>query len=750
MVKTREVHNIHHGDKVDVDRWARHIAEKSGLSTELEAVLREACELAIEIENRNVAEGRQWNPSVSSFLTGLEMAEILAELGLSDEGLVAAVLYRPVREGSLDIQAVEKRFGQEVATLIRGVLRMAVISTRRSDSERGVLGFDAERQAAKVREMLVSIIDDVRVALIKLAERTCAIRTIKTAPAERQLRVAREIFDVYAPLAHRLGIGHLKWELEDLAFRYLEPVEYKRIAKLLAERRMDREHYIEELMTTLKGELARVGIAGDVSGRAKHIYSIWRKMQNKDVSFSKIYDIRAVRVLVPTVADCYTLLGIVHSKWRNIPDEFDDYIAAPKENGYRSLHTAVIGPRSRIVEIQIRTYEMHEEAEFGICAHWQYKGSDSVSSTESYESKIAWLRQVLEWHDEIGSEDLKDLFKHEGSPDRIYVFTPEGHVVDLPPVSTPLDFAYRIHTEVGHRCRGCKINGRIAPLSTILHTADQVEIITGKQESPSRDWLSATSGYLHTARARAKVQQWFRRQDQGKNIVAGKAMLDRDFRQLGVKNIDLDLLAEKFNKKGAHGLYAAVGAGEISVEQAIRSARAQIVRDGDRAALVRKRPRATRYGDSRFYIYGVGDLLTRVAKCCSPLPGDEIGGFITSGRGVTIHRQDCGSLLRLKAQHPGRVLQVSWGGEPSVVYSVPLRIRAYDRSGLLSDLTAVIDRQGLSISSLNSGEVRDGKVEATVFVEVKSIEELRLLITHIRNIPNIIDVERIIEQAKTP
>ena len=747
MVKTREVHNIHRGDEVDVRQWTRRIAEKSGLSSDLEPVLRDACELAQEIEGRNLSEGRLWNPAVSSFLTGLEMAEILAELGLADEGLVAAVLYRPVREGSLSVQLVEKRFGAEVAELIRSVLRMAVISTLRSDSEREVLGIDAERQAAKVREMLVSIIDDVRVALIKLAERTCAIRGIKSAPHERQVRDAREIFDVYAPLAHRLGIGHLKWELEDLAFRYLEPVEYKRIAKLLAERRTDREHYIEELMNVLKSELARVGIAGDVSGRAKHIYSIWRKMQRKDISFSKVYDIRAVRVLVPTVGDCYTLLGIVHSKWRNIPDEFDDYIAAPKENGYRSLHTAVIGPRNRIVEIQIRTFEMHEEAEFGICAHWQYKGSDSASATHGYESKIAWLRQVLEWHDEIGHEDVKDLFKHEGSPDRIYVFTPEGHVVDLPPVSTPLDFAYRIHTQVGHRCRGCKINGRIAPLSTVLHTADQVEIITGKQEAPSRDWLSPASGYLHTARARAKVQQWFRKQDQDKNIAAGKAMLDRDFRQLGVRNVDLDVLAEKFNKKGASGLYAAVGAGDVSVEQVIRSARAQIVRDSDSAALISRRPRATRYGNSRFYIYGVGDLLTRVAKCCGPLPGDEISGFITSGRGVTIHRQDCGSLLRLKAQYPGRVLQVSWGGEPTDVYSVPIRVRAYDRSGLLSDITATIDRQGLSISSLNSGEVRDGKVEAKVGVEVKSIEDLRLLITRLRNIPNVIDVERMIEQA---
>ena len=748
MVKIREVHHIHHGEKVDIERWVQRIADKSGLSTELKPMLLEACEVAVEVEDRSLAEGRQWNPQVSSFLTGLEMAEILAELGLSDVGLISAVLYRPVREGGLTLASVQKRFGEEVAGLIESVLRMAVISTLRNDSERDVLGHDAERQAAKVREMLVSIIDDVRVALIKLAERTCAIRALKSAPVERQQRVAREIFDVYAPLAHRLGIGHLKWELEDLAFRYLEPLEYKRIAALLAERRTDREHYIEELISTLKEELVRIGIEGNVSGRAKHIYSIWRKMQRKDISFSKIYDIRAVRVLVPTVADCYTLLGIVHSMWRNIPDEFDDYIAVPKENGYRSLHTAVIGPRHRIVEIQIRTYDMHEEAEFGICAHWQYKGSDSSAATQSYESKIAWLRQVLEWHDEIGSEDVKDLFKHEGSPDRIYVFTPEGHVVDLPPNSTPLDFAYRIHTQVGHRCRGCKINGRIAPLTSILHTADQVEVITGRNESPSRDWLSTSSGYLHTPRARAKVQQWFKRQDQDKNIAAGKSILERDFRQLGVKNVNLDALAEKFNKKGTAGLYAAVGAGDIQVEQVLRAARGQQPKGADRVSLITHRPHAARYGDSRFYIYGVGDLLTRIARCCNPVPGDEISGFVTSGRGVTIHRDDCGSLLRLKAERPERVLQACWGGEPTEVYFVPIRVRAYDRSGLLRDVTSTIDRLKLSISSINSGQSRHGKVDIVVGVAVRSIEDLRILITRLRSIPNVIDVERIFEETK--
>lgn len=745
MVKIREVHHIGEADNLDVDRWLARMAGNVDLPAELLPPLRRACLLSYDVEVQARKAGTIWREGISSFLTGLEMAEILAHLGLADEGLLAAILYRPVREGNLTLATVKKQFGAGVSALIESVLRMAVITTMRNDSEQEVFGFDADRQVSKIREMLVSIIDDVRVALIKLAERTCAIRSLKAAPEEKRLRVAREVFDIYAPLAHRLGIGYLKWELEDLAFRYLEPIEYKRIARLLAERRADRQVYIDEVMDTLRDELQRVGIEGNVSGRAKHIYSIWKKMQRKSISFSKVYDIRAVRVLVPTVADCYTLLGIVHSKWRNISEEFDDYIASPKDNGYRSLHTAVVGPRNRIVEIQIRTFEMHDEAEFGVCAHWQYKGSD-VLADESYESKIAWLRQVLEWHDEIGSQDVKELLSHEGSPDRIYAFTPDGHVVDLPPASTPLDFAYRVHTEIGHRCRGAKINGRIVPLNTPLRTADQVEILTGKQEAPSRDWLSPSLGYVRTTRARAKVQQWFRKQNREKNIDAGRAMLEREFRQLALRQVDLAALAEKFNKHGNDGLYAAVGAGDVSVEQVVRSARVQFGDvGGPSLPSRRKRSQASRFGKSRFYIYGVGDLITRIARCCNPVPGDEISGFITSGRGVTIHRKDCGSLLRMKSSQPERILQVSWGGAPTNVYPVPLRITAWDRSGLLSDITSAVDKAGLFIDSMHSGETKAGMTDTRVTVEVSDIDQLRTLLSRIRQIPNVVDVERLSE-----
>ncbi len=745
MVKTRDVHDFPNESHFNIEKWLLQIGAKLGLSREQLKPLQAALELSQATEQKvraDAGDGESHRPS--AFLTGVEMAEILADLGLHDEGLVAAVLYRHVRERNLSLAKIEKQFGPVVALLIENVLQMAVISRMRNDSSAEVFGHQGEDQAVKIRQMLVSIIDDVRVALIKLAERACAIRNVKNFSEEKRVRVAREIVDVYAPLAHRLGIGHLKWELEDLAFRYIEPLEYKRIAKLLSEKRRDRQLYIDNVMSTLVDELDKIGIKGEVSGRAKHIYSIWKKMQRKGISFSKVYDISAVRVLVPTVADCYTLLGIAHNKWRNIPDEFDDYIASPKENGYRSLHTAVIGPQNRIMEIQIRTYEMHEEAEFGICAHWQYKGADAAKASSSYESKIAWLRQVLEWHDEIGNDDVKDLFRHDGSADRIYVFTPEGHVVDLPPLSSPLDFAYRIHTEVGHRCRGCRINGRIAPLNTPLKTADQVEILTGKNESPSRDWLSVTSGYLHTPRARAKVQGWFRKQNFEKNAAAGKSMVEREFRQLGIRDVDLDGLAEKFNKKNPQGIYAAIGAGDLGLEQVARAARLQKP-DLDETLAFKRQVQASRYKSTAFYIYGVGNLLTKVAQCCNPVPGEEIAGYITNGRGVSIHRQDCGSLLRLKAREPERIIEVSWGGAPTDVYAVPISVLAYDRPGLLKDMTSIIDRMGLSILSFFSAEQQGGRTNTRVTVEISDLDTLRALLTKLRQIPNVVDVVRVSE-----
>ena len=749
MVQVRNHHPVQEQGAVKIDCWVDDLLrDKAFAEAGARDILIAACELARDAEEKSGSE--RWTPTVSSFRTGLEMAEILTELHLHDiASLVAAILYRVVREGRLAIATVRNRFGDPIAALIESVLKMAVISTMRADSEGAVFGHTATQQASKIREMLVSIIDDVRVALIKLAERTCAIRALKTATDEKRQRVAREIFDVYAPLAHRLGIGQLKWELEDLAFRYLEPEEYKQIARLLDERRMDRQHYINQMIDTLHSELEKAGIKAQIAGRAKHIYSIWKKMQRKDVGFSQIYDIRAVRVLVPAVADCYTVLGIVHGHWRNIPNEFDDYIAFPKENGYRSLHTAVIGPGGKILEIQIRTHEMDDEAELGVCSHWRYKGTDTRTTNRSYEEKIAWLRQVLEWHEEIEEDHVKELINRDSTTDRIYVFTPEGHVVDLPAESSPLDFAYRIHTSIGHRCRGAKVNGRIVPLNASLHTADQVTILTGRQESPSRDWLSPALGYIHSAQARSKIQQWFRKQDHEKNAQAGKSMLDRELRQLNIKQVNLQSIAEKFNKHGEDGLYAAIGAGDTSVTQVVNAILAMLdLNKKPEKPIFITPPKASRYQESDIYIYGVGNLLTHIAGCCKPVPGDEIVGYITNSRGVSVHRKDCGKILRLQNVEPERVIEVTWGGEPKKVYPVKIAVESYDRSGLLRDISAVLDKAGLNILAMSSRSDQGRKgvsVRMEVTLEVMNINELSNVMTKLRQIPNVTGLQRIDE-----
>jgi GTP pyrophosphokinase len=750
MVQVRAHHPLQDNGEINIEQWVENLMTSFSTHVISPDVLISACRLAKTSEaNLNHESDQLWAATVSSFHTGLEMATILVELHLLDQdSLVAAILYRAVREGRLSLLTVKDEYGDKVSSLIENVLQMAVISTLRTDSEDDVFGHAATQQASKVREMLVSIIDDVRVALIKIAERTCAIRALKTATDEKRLRVAREIFDVYAPLAHRLGIGQLKWELEDLAFRYLETDEYMRIARLLDERRMDRQLYIEELIDTLGKELDEAGIKGEIAGRAKHIYSIWKKMHRKGVGFSQIYDIRAVRVLVPTIADCYTVLGIVHSHWRNIPNEFDDYITSPKENDYRSLHTAVIGPHRKILEIQIRTKEMHEEAEYGVCSHWRYKGTDIKPTANSYEDKISWLRQVLEWHEELEEGPVSELLSRDNATDRVYVFTPEGHVVDLAAGSTPLDFAYRVHTSVGHRCRGAKINGKIVPLNTPLQTSDQVIILTGKQEAPSRDWLSPALHYLHTTRARAKVQQWFRKQNHEKNALAGKAILDREIRQLNLKHVDLESLAAKFNKHGADGLYAAIGSGDIGIEQATNSMMSQLDM-GQKSEKPRLLPvKASRYAESEVYIYGVGNLLTHIAGCCKPIPGDQISGYITNGRGVSVHRKDCGNLLRLQAKESKRVLEVHWGEEPKQAYPVNVMMDAYDRSGLLRDVSAVLDKAGLNVLAMETKSAQDNdgvSVQMNMTIEVSTIDQLSRVMARLREIPNMTHVQRLDE-----
>src|SRR5690554_2940798 len=561
MVKVREDHPITADGEIDIERWLEWLGQRVTLQ-DVET-LRSACQLSKQIEQVAIEEGTVWAEGASSFRTGLEMAQILAELHLDAESLTAAILYRAVREGKLSLEQVKRDFGPAIAKLIDGVLQMAAISSLRHPIRGNVLG-QTEGQVDNIRRMLVTMIDDVRVALIKLAERTCAIRDVKNASPEKRHRVAREVFDIYAPLAHRLGIGHIKWELEDLSFRYLHEKAYKKIARLLDERRIDRQRYIQETLKTLHTELEKAGIKAELSGRAKHIYSIWRKMHRKGIDFSQVYDIRAVRVLVNTVADCYAVLGIVHSLWRHIPHEFDDYIANPKENGYQSLHTAVIGLEGKAMEVQIRTFKMHEDAELGVCAHWLYKGTDRNNKSSGYDAKINWLRQVLEWQEELGDlSGLADHLKSDVASDRVYVFTPEGHVVDLPQGATPVDFAYRVHTEIGHACRGARVNSRIVPLTYPLKTGDQVFILTSNNPAPSRDWLNPSLGYIQTSRARAKVTHWFKQQDRDRNIADGRAILEDEFKRLSIYDVDLTELAKKVNYHSTEDMFAAVGAGDL-------------------------------------------------------------------------------------------------------------------------------------------------------------------------------------------
>jgi len=559
--------------------------------------------------------------------------------------------------------------------------------------------------------------------------------------------VAREVFDIYAPLAHRLGIGHIKWELEDLSFRYLEPEQYKQIAQLLHERRLDREQYIDNVVQQLRDELTAAGIQPEIDGRAKHIYSIWRKMQKKGLQFSQIYDVRAVRVLVPEVRDCYTALGIVHTLWRHIPKEFDDYIANPKENGYRSLHTAVLGPEGKVLEVQIRTLAMHEEAELGVCAHWRYKGTDVNSSSDHYEEKIAWLRQVLEWHEELGDiGGLADQLRVDIEPDRVYVFTPDGHAIDLPKGATPLDFAYRVHTEIGHNCRGAKVNGRIVPLNYSLQTGEQVEIITSKQGSPSRDWLNPNLGYITTSRSRAKIVHWFKLQARDQNVAAGKALLERELGRLDLPPVDFDKVAEKANLKNAEDMFAALGAGDLRLAPLVNLAQ-QLVepeRGYDQLELIPRRSAPHKPGKrGDVQIQGVGNLLTQMAGCCQPLPGDPIVGYITLGRGVSIHRQDCPSVLQLSGREPERIIQVSWGPVPEKTYPVEIFIRAYDRAGLLRDISQMLLNERINVLSMNTrSNKEDSTAQMLLTIEIPGLNALGRLLSRISQLPNIIEAKR--------
>ncbi len=749
MVKVREDHPVHEDGSVDLDLWLLRLQQQVEI-TDIEQV-RHACEIAKQVYDQSIKEQEEPTTYIGSYRTGLEMAQILAELQQDEESIVAAILYRSVREDKLKLDTVKNQFGPMIGRLIEGVLQMAAIGSRANPRvDHTVLGANA-KQIDTVRKMLVAMIDDVRVALIKIAERTCAIRGVKEATRRKRYLVAREVFDIYAPLAHRLGIGHIKWELEDLSFRYLKPNDYKHIAQLLDEKRLGRQQFINDVVDTLRRELKEQDIDAQVNGRAKHIYSIWRKMQRKNIDFSQVYDVRAVRVLVPEIRDCYTALGIIHGLWRNIPHEFDDYIASPKPNGYRSLHTAVFGPEGKVLEVQIRTFSMHEEAELGVCAHHLYKGTDTHSKSDAYEDKIAWLRQVLEWHEDLGeTEAFGDMLRTDVVQDRLYVFTPDGHVIDMPLGSTALDFAYRVHTEIGHRCRGAKVNGRIIPLNRPLNTGDQVEILTSKEEQPRRDWMNANLGFITTSRARAKVSHWFKQQDRDKNEEAGRHIVEREFKRLAIdpKEVDMQQLATEVNYKSSSDVFAALGAGDLRLSQILNAAQRQVDAPSGEEQLdlelpVSYRNNGKKKKDSGIRILGVGNLLTTMASCCKPVPGDLIVGYITQGRGVSVHREDCSNLMSLRDVDAGRIVAVDWGEEGETTYPVDISIEAYDRSGLLKDVMMILANENLNILAANTLTDKNSNIARLgLTIEISRLDLLGRIMDKINQLPNVVDVHR--------
>ena len=747
MVKVREDYPVTEDGQIDLSCWLERINSRAELQDP--EVLRQACLFAKEADEIYERE-HLWSTRTSSYLTGLAMADILADLKLDQDSLIAAVLYRAVREEKTTLDIITKVFGHDIAHLIDGVLRMATINQIINPNHHNQKFSQSQNQLDNIRKMLVAMIDDVRIALIKLAERTFAIRELKDASPERQKRVAREIFDVYAPLAHRLGIGHIKWELEDLSFRYLEPDAYKHVANLLDEKRLQRDSYIQQVTQTLREKLSLADIQAEVSGRSKHIYSIWRKMQRKHLGFHELYDIRAVRILVTQVRDCYAALGIVHSLWKHIPKEFDDYIATPKENGYRSLHTAVIGPEGKALEVQIRTDNMHEEAELGVCAHWVYKEGIKGNKDAGYESKIAWLRQVLEWQEDMGETQMDELAEQLNQAiryERVYVFTKDGHVIDLQAGATPLDFAYSIHTQIGHACRGAKVNGRIVPLTYQLQTSDQVEILTQKGATPSRDWLQANLGYLGTTRAQSKVKQWFKLQDREIHIHAGREVLEKELSRLSLhlKNTNLQEYAARFNVKTAEDILAGIGAGDIRPAHVVNLIADKLPSTNLEVNVqdVVRRSRQ-RHNTSEVIVEGMDNIMVHLAGCCHPVAGEAIMGYITHNRGVSVHARHCVELLRLEADEPERVIDVQWQHVVSSVQSVNVLIKAWDRTGLLRDVSAVLANEHVNVTGVNThSNKQDGTALMQITVEVSGVEQLGRILAKIEQQPNVVTARRV-------
>ncbi|NNF51446.1 MAG: GTP diphosphokinase [Gammaproteobacteria bacterium] len=675
---------------------------------------------------------------------GIAVSEIVADLD-ADEEIVAGALLFPLLEAELLTQEdLEREFGEPQLALCRQLVALGRFGFPEKWNEASVLG---AQQAEALRKMLLAIVDDVRLVLVRLADQLYRLRSLKEAPDAEKRHAALETREIYAPLANRLGIWHIKWELEDLAFRFLEPDTYKDIARQLAERREAREHYIKDVIEDLRRRLDEGGIRAEVQGRPKHIYSISKKMQRKNVSLDQVFDIRAVRVLVDTVADCYAVLGIVHGSWAYIPGEFDDYIATPKDNLYRSLHTAVTGSDGKPLEIQIRTYEMHDHAELGVAAHWRYK--EGGGPDKAFQQKINWLRQILEPAEgEEEADNFIDRFKTEVFEDRVYALSPGGDVMDLPQGATPLDFAYHIHTDLGHRCRGARVNGKMVALTYKLSNGEQVEIITAKNSRPSRDWLIPQLGYLASNRALSKVRQWFRRQDQEHQLEQGRALLEKELQRLGVAAPHVNEICKAMSFGTPAELFVALGAGDATateIAQAVeRIQKPETPEDPTRGIVKPHKDAAARSrGGSQIQVQGVGDLMSQIAQCCKPVPPDPISGFITLGRGVSIHRSDCKNFLNMQDEQEERVISVNWNEDFSRTYPVDIDISAYDRPGLLKDVTALLSTEKINIAALNihtDKSVNSAGIKLTI--DIHSLEELSRVLHHLNSLPNIISASR--------
>lgn len=705
----------------NIDHWIQSI--KGASAPNYSENLQKALDLTAKMTNKAALE----------LPKELDVVQVLSDLHVDEETLVAALLCPLIMQGRMQLDDLAADFSEGIRYLVKRSTDMLSLihSPRISDKEKH------SEQIELLRRMLLAATDDLRVVLICLADRLRELRAAKQLDPSVRALLAKDTMDIYAPLANRLGIGQLKWELEDWAFRYLYPEQYHKIAKLLDEKRGDREQYIAAYIDTLNELFAQNNIKAKVSGRPKHIFSIWRKMQGKNQSFDKLFDIRAVRVMVDTEMECYAVLGLIHTHWNHIPGEFDDYIATPKNNQYRSLHTAIVGPNGKIVEVQIRTYDMHNHAEFGVAAHWLYKEKSHYDP--ALDKKVSWLRRFLE-NDMLPDDGWVEDFKDETDSEKIYVFTPKGEILDLGQGSTPLDFAYHVHTEVGHRCRGAKVNGKIVPLTHKLSNGDRVEILTTKEGAPSRDWLNTDLAYLRTTKAKNKVKEWFRRQDFEKNVSAGRAMLEKELKRHNLNNVNFDRIANLYKSK-IEDLMAKIGRGEVTAGQITNR-----LESDNRQTTIEdtvQRPRESQYGGSEISVLGVGNLMTQVAKCCKPVADDPIVGYITQGKGVTVHRKDCENVLRYQMEHPDRLIEVEWGQQQDNLYPVNIRIVAYDRQGLLRDVSTLLANDSINVIGVNThSSQRDHIAVMEITVEISNVDQLSRIMSRLNQLPNVQEVSR--------